>query len=152
MFVPDDFDPPATLTFMSAAGQAACLVPLGVEHNERDHRAWMSSIDHIRASPGFAGRDWPYEMSLADNADDLLAHADDFAAGRGFTYTVLDGDDVIGCVYIYPDDEGAHDVHVRSWVRADRADLDGALRVAVLRWLHAEWPFTDIRYAGTGRC
>lgn len=151
MFVPDDFDPPTTLTFMSAAGQALCLAPLGVEHNERDHRAWMSSIDHIRASPGFAGRDWPYEMSLADNADDLSAHADDFEAGRGFTYTVLDRDDVIGCAYIYPDDEGVHDVHVRSWVRADRVDLDGTLRVAVLEWLRTEWPFTSIRYAGIER-
>lgn len=135
-----------------AAGQALRLAPLGVEQNERDHRAWTSSIDHIRASPGFAGRDWPHEMSLADNADDLAAHADDFAARRGFTYTVLDRDgDVIGCVYIYPDEDGVRDVHVRSWIRADRAELDGALRVAVLRWLRAEWPFTDIRYAGIER-
>ena len=152
MFVPDDFDPPATPTRVSAAGRAFRLTPLGVEHNERDHGAWMSSIDHIRATPGFAGRDWPHEMSLADNADDLVAHADDFEARHGFTYTVLDrDDDVIGCVYIYPDDEGVHDVHVRSWVRADRADLDGPLRMAVLRWMRTDWPFADIRYAGVER-
>jgi len=36
------------------------------------------------------------------NGDDLAAHAEDFAAGRGFTYSVLNADeDVIGCVYIY---------------------------------------------------
>jgi hypothetical protein len=32
------------------------LEPLSVRHNEADHAAWTSSIDHIRATPGFAGR------------------------------------------------------------------------------------------------
>lgn len=106
------------------------------------------SIEHIRSSPGFAGRPWPHEMTPAENERDLVAHADDFAAGRGFTFTVLDSDDdVVGCVYIYPDDEG-HDAHVRSWVRADHADLDARLRTAVAAWLHRDWPFQSLRYAG----
>ena len=57
-------------------------------------------------------------------------------------------DDVIGCVYIYPDEDGEHDAHVRSWVRADRAHLDPVLRKTVMDWLRSEWPFADIRYAG----
>jgi len=137
------------LTGTSAAGETFRLEPLGPEHNERDYRAWMSSVEHIRRSPGFAGRRWPHEMTLDENAGDLVAHAEDFAARRGFTYTVLDADDdVIGCVYIYPDEDGEHDAHVRSWVRADRARLDPVLRKTVMDWLRSEWPFADIRYAG----
>lgn len=143
-FVPENFDVPGSLE----AG-AFRLRPLGVEHNEADHRAWMSSIDHIRATPGFAGRTWPREMSLDDNEADLRAHADDHAARRGFTYTVLDRrDEVIGCVYIYPDEDGEADAHVRSWVRADRAELDLPLRREVAAWLERDWPFADVRYEG----
>ena len=43
--------------------------------------------------------------------------------------------EVIGCVYIYPS-------WVRSWVRADRADLDKPLYEAVRDWL-ATWPLTE---------
>jgi hypothetical protein len=150
LFVPEDFEPPRSLRATSPAGVAFRLEPLGPTHNERDHRAWMSSIDHIRASPGFAGRPWPHTMALEENADDLSGHAEDFAARRGFTYTVLDAtDDVIGCVYIYPADrDAAHDAHVRSWVRADHADLDIVLRRTVASWLRASWPFSSVRYDG----
>ena len=43
-------------------------------------------------------------MSLDDNLDDLRRHAEDFQAGTGFTFTVVDPvtGDVIGCVYLYP--------------------------------------------------
>ena len=60
-FVPEDFDPPTRLET-----DRFVLVPLGVEHNERDHDAWMSSIDHIHATPGFQDGPWPHEMSLQD--------------------------------------------------------------------------------------
>ena len=106
MFVPADFVPPTSLRGTSAAGETFRLEPLGPEHNARDHRAWTSSIEHIRNSPGFAGRSWPHEMSLSQNNNDMVMHAEHFAARRGFTYTVLDDDDVLGCVYIYPDDAG----------------------------------------------
>jgi len=151
VFLPDECEPPTSLTGTSATGQVFRLEPLGLEHNERDHHAWMSSIDHIRSGPGFTGRRWPHMMALDENASYLAAHAEDFAARRGFTYTVLDGaDDVIGCVYIYPDDGGAHDAHVRSWVRADRAELDAVLRTTVAEWLQAAWPFAVIRYEDVG--
>lgn len=148
VFVPDEFAPPTALTITPETGEVLRLEPLGVEHNERDHRAWMSSIDHIHNTPGFAGRQWPHVMTLDGNASDLVAHAEDFAARRGFTYTVLDGnDDIVGCVYIYPDDD-AYEAHVRSWVRADRAQLDAVVRTSVAEWLGAAWPFSAIRYEG----
>jgi hypothetical protein len=126
------------------------LRPLGPEHNERDHAAWSSSIDHIRATPGFAERSWPHPMSLEENLADLEAHARDFAERKGFTYTVLDPatDDVLGCVYVYPDGEGESDALARSWVRASHADLDVPLWQAVSGWLASDaWPFARVRYA-----
>jgi hypothetical protein len=129
------------------------LAPLGPEHNAADYAAWMSSISHIRATPGFAATAWPHEMTSADNLCDLERHADDFVGRRGFTYTVLsipDGE-VIGCVYIYPspDQTSAGEPHaaVRSWVRADRAALDLVLYLEVRAWLERDWPFRSIEYA-----
>ena len=137
MFVPDGFEPPRGLEASDFR-----LEPLGPAHNERDHEAWSSSIEHIRASPGYPDGSWPRPMSLAENLADLERHASDFAAGRGFTYTVLDaGDDVIGCVYVYPAEDDVHDASVQSWVRVSRAELDPVLRAAVAGWLASSWPF-----------
>jgi hypothetical protein len=36
--------------------------------------------------------------------------------------------------------------NVRSWVRADRADLDAPLYEAVTAWLTADWPFPRVHY------
>ncbi len=133
-FVPACFTPPAGLTT-----ELFRLEPLGPQHNERDHAAWSSSIEHIHATPGWQGASddpWPVPMSLSRNLADLEMHARHFRDGKGFTYTVLDpsSDDVIGCVYIYPGS-------VRSWVRASRAELDGPLWRAASEWLASEaWP------------
>ena len=143
-FVPDGFDPPTRLD-----GDGFWLEPLGPEHNEADHAAWTSSIEHIRATPGFPQGEWPHEMPLAANLEDLVEHADDFRERRGFTYTVRSqGDgDVIGCVYIYPDADGATEAHVSSWMRASHAELDVPLVDAVTAWLARDWPFGHVRYA-----
>ena len=101
LFVPDDFDPPTRLVTT-----AFVLEALGPQHNERDYAAWTSSIEHILATPGIfqpgAEHPWPYPMAPEENLRDLVRHAEDFAARRGFTYTVLDpaGKDVIGCVHL----------------------------------------------------
>ncbi len=140
-FVPPDFAVPLGLD-----GPGFRLEPLGPQHNERDHAAWMSSIDHIRATPGFAGRGWPSEMTLEANRADLVAHADDFANRVGFTYSVLDGDEVIGCLYIYPGTDD-HDADVRSWVTEVRSEVDVTLWRTVSDWLDTTWPFTNPEYA-----
>jgi hypothetical protein len=125
------------------------LEPLDPRHNERDHAAWSGSIDHIRGTPGYPDGRWPREMTLEENRVDLERHAGDFAARRGFTYTMLDpGDgDVIGCVYIYPL-KGEPGAEVQSWVRADRAALDVPLAEAVATWLGEAWPFERVSYVG----
>lgn len=143
-FVPVDFEPPRGLDH-----PAFELRPLGPEHNDSDYAAWTSSIDHIRATPGFSGGSWPHPMTIAENHGDLVRHAADFTARIGFTYTVLrpGTETVIGCVYIYPSRTPDHDVRVRSWVRAADADLDAVLYRAVAAWLAADWPFERIDYA-----
>jgi hypothetical protein len=145
-FVPDDFAVPTELVTAEFR-----LVPLGPEHNERDYAAWTSSIDHIRATPGFGDGLWPPPegMTLEQNHADLEGHARDFAERNGFTYTVLDlaGKDVIGCVYIYPAREAGYDARLRSWVRASVAQLDAPLHRAALTWLAEHWPFQHIEYA-----
>ena len=111
------------------------------------------SIEHIRVTPGFAGRPWPHVMPAAQNLADLEQHAADFAARTGFTYTVLPSDrpdalEVLGCVYIYPPQAGdPGDASVRSWVRADHAALDRVLHAAVRDWLARDWPFRSVDYA-----
>ena len=143
-FVPDDFSPPVRLET-----DRFVLEPLGPEHNERDYAAWTSSMDHIRATPGFEESSWPREMSLEDNLGDLDRHAKDFADRTGFTFTVLDPSDgdVIGCLYLYPAGDEIHDVLAESWVRASHADLDVPLWEAVTAWLATEWPWDQPRYA-----
>jgi hypothetical protein len=151
LFVPEDFAVPDRLV-----AEAFRLEPLGPQHNEADYAAWTTSIDHIRATPGFPDGSWPREMSLSDNLHDLERHSRDFARRRGFTYTVLSTGtgDVIGCVYIYPAKghepgaaEGPRCALVQSWVRADCATLDPVLHDAVLAWLERDWPFDSIEYA-----
>jgi hypothetical protein len=143
-FLPDDFVVPQTLV-----GSGFRLEPLGPQHNESDHIAWTSSVEHIRATPGFPWGPWPPlgGLSLAENLRDLEQHADDFERRVGFTYTVLDdGDRVIGCVYMYPSRSDPGVAHVRSWVSANRAELDLPVHDAVANWLATEWPFTDVQY------
>jgi hypothetical protein len=82
------------------------------------------------------------------NLADLHRHHDDFTDRVGFTYTVLEARgpadlaEVIGCVYIYPDDRPGSDVHVQSWVRVELADLDALLATTVRAW---PWRLDQIR-------
>jgi len=144
-FVPDSFAVPLELVTEDFR-----LEPLGPQHNAGDYEAWTSSIEHIRATPGFGASSWPDPgMTPEQNVADLRRHAEDFRQRTGFTYTVLasGSDRIIGCVYIYPSASAAGTADVRSWVRADQARLDVAVHDAVAAWLDTAWPFTAVRYA-----
>jgi hypothetical protein len=143
-FVPSRFVVPLALTT-----EKFRLEPLAPQHNDSDYEAWSSSVEHIHTTPGWETSSWPDDRSVVDNLRDLQAHADDFENRAGFTYTVLDPAtaDVIGCVYIYPDDSEQQDARVRSWVRASRPELDVQLWRAVTDWLADEWPFERVAYA-----
>jgi RimJ/RimL family protein N-acetyltransferase len=141
----DDFNPPTELLT-----ERFHLMPLDVEYNERDYEAWTSSMEHIRATPGFPNGSWPHPMSPEENRRDLAGHAADRAAQEGFTYTVVDSEDgdVVGCVYFYPPGpETEAEVAVRSWVRASRAESDEALWRVVSEWLRRDWPWSLVDYA-----
>jgi hypothetical protein len=151
-FVPADWVVPAPL-----ATATFRLAPLGPEHNESDHAAWGGSIDHIRATPGFAreegGSDaWPVPMSSEANLRDLEMHAREFRDREAFAYTVLapetDVDRVIGCIYIDPDETGEASATMRCWVTASAASLDVPLADAVRAWLATDWPFESVRFPG----
>ncbi|MBT8165866.1 MAG: N-acetyltransferase [Acidimicrobiia bacterium] len=141
-FVPDDFVVP-----IDFEGPGFRLEPLGPEHNERDHDAWMSSIEHIRTTPGFPdpNDDWPAPMSLEDNLADMVMHQRHFETRRGFTYSIVDGDEVVGCVYLYPSREDLVDAEISSWVTVARADLDEIVWRTLNEWLEADWPFGTVR-------
>jgi hypothetical protein len=141
-------DPPVAL--LTSWFRLEMLAPV---HNERDYEAWMSSIDHIHATPGFAppdwgGDDWPTPMPLDRNLADLEQHRREFVAGEAFAYSVLDGDEVIGCVYIDPDDSGVTEAMVRSWVRVSRAEKDRDLAAEIDQWLREAWPLRSRRWPG----
>lgn len=140
-FVPVSFEVPLTFN-----GPGFHLEPLGPVHNERDHEAWMTSIEHIRATPGMDWRDWPSPMTLAENLADMEMHAKEFADGAAFTYSILDRDAVIGCVYVYPRQDD-HDADVRSWVRESRSDMDLIVCQTLSEWLVGDWPFRNLAYA-----
>lgn len=144
--VPPDFDVPLVLETPEFV-----LEPLGPEHNDQDYDAWTSSVEHIKATPGFPGGSWPHAMTRDENRADLERHADDFRNRKGFTYTVLDpgSRDVIGCVYIYPlrGSEADHTASVLSWVRVSHAHLDAPLWRAVNEWLESDWPFVRVKDA-----
>jgi hypothetical protein len=129
------------------AGSGFRLEPLGPEHNRRDYEAWTSSMEHIHSTPGQWG-DWPRPMTLEENLADLEKHAREFRDREAFTYSILDGDEVIGCVYIYPDDEVGSDAYVSSWVRESRSEMDRVVWREVSDWLTDDWPFRRFRYAG----
>ena len=142
-FVPAGFQPPTRF----AVGDFH-LEPLGPEHNDRDYAAWTSSMDYIRSLPGYPDGRWPREMSPSENRSDLERHAKHFTDRKGFTYTVLDStDDVVGCLYIYPADDGVHDTRVQSWLRESEAGHDNEFRRAVADWLVGDaWPFEHPLY------
>jgi hypothetical protein len=83
------------------------------------------------------------ETTRDENLVDLGWHQKEFELRRSFAYTVVAPDEsrVLGCVYLYPDEDA--DVDVRMWVRRDawEAGLDAELEAAVRDWLAAEWPF-----------
>ncbi len=107
----------------------------------------MSSIEHIRSTPGMTWRGWPTPMSLEENMADMEMHHREFVERKSFTYSILDGDDVIGCVYIYPSKADGVDADVRSWVTAQRQEMDVVVWQILSEWLTTVWPFRVVEYA-----
>lgn len=123
---------------------------LGPEHNESDLEAWSTSIGHIHSTPGFHPDGWPVEaVTREQNLADLNEHRDHHQRRLDFAWTVLDPleeTEVIGCIYVKSDPSGQAEAEARSWVRADRAELDRELRAHLRPWFINAWPIS-VRYA-----
>ncbi|ASJ73225.1 hypothetical protein [Granulosicoccus antarcticus] len=61
-------------------------------------------------------------------------------------FSVLDGDEIVGAVYVYPSQEEGYDARVKSWVIASRAQLDKILWESMSTWLIEAWPFDCVHY------
>jgi hypothetical protein len=83
-------------------------------------------------------------MSLEDNLADLVMHRRHFETRAGFTYSILDGDEVVGCVYLYPSRDDNVDAQISSWVTASRAHLDEVVWRTLNEWLKTDWPFGTV--------
>jgi len=84
-------------------------------------------------------------MTLKSNLTDLVRHPNDFEVRSGFTCSILDNENGIGCVYIYP--SRAADASVSSWVRASRAQMDVVTWQAISTLPETDWPFTTIEHS-----
>ena len=139
------FGPPGRLDT-----QRVHLEPLGPQHAELDHAAFMASREYLRRTLQWG--DWPRaDMTVDQNAADLRRYWTRFALREGYAYTVLSPDRTrcLGCVYLEPEriDHGADpSVLLAYWVAESElaADLDRHLVAAVLDWLASEWPFETV--------
>ena len=97
VFYPGDAPVPSELRT-----EAFVLRPLRATDVDLDYDAVMATQETLRQ--GNSG-EWPRpDFTRAENLVDLQRHEADFAARRGFTYTVMDLTQTrcLGCVYAYP--------------------------------------------------
>ena len=126
------------------------LRPMLISDVVRDYDAVMSSIAHLQGIFG-PGNDWPRpDLSFEQDLIDLGWHHAEFQMRRSFAYTVLrpDGEQCLGCAYIYRGERAGFDARAFCWVRASHAALDGALFAAFRGWLATDWPFRQVEFPG----
>jgi len=143
-FVAPDFQVPAGATMSTYK-----LVPLGPELARQDYDAYMSSIEHLRAT--FSSGNWPHaKLTMADAVKDVEGEKARFDARKSFTYAVLtpDGKRELGCVYISPSRQPGFDAQVRIWVTKAEFDkgFEPKLRADVKKWVGAAWPFKNVAW------
>jgi hypothetical protein len=144
--VPADFDVPLALDTPRFR-----LRMLTIHDVVKDYDAVMTSADHLQ---GVLDDDspWPQGLTLEQDLIDLGWHQKEFQKRTSFAYTVmsLDEAECLGCVYIYPSSESAHDAEIFLWVRASEyaKGLDPVLFETVTAWVKAAWPFAAVRYPG----
>jgi len=130
------------------------LRPLTVHDVVKDYDAVMSSRAQLWELFG-PGSDWPLEsLTLEQDLIDLAWHQKEFQLRTSFTYTLvtLDGERVLGCVYVMPPPPLAtdRDADVYHWVRSSERDsgLDAELARRLAQWFADEWPFERVAYPG----
>jgi hypothetical protein len=135
--LPDEWSPPEGLEH-----ERFRLRMLSIRDVDADYEAILE-----RVTPG-GDPDPPHGLTRERNLADLGWHQTEFRMRTSFAYTVITPDEsrVLGCVYVYPDEDA--DAQVRLWVRRDAFDLDRVLEQAVRHWIEREWPFTRVSWPG----
>lgn len=129
-----DFRPPAPLR-----AQDWYLAPLHPDLAEVDYAAWRSCRERLVGELAWGG--WPGpDFSLQDNRVDLEEHYQEFRDREAYAYSLLSGQDCVGCVYIEPWSTGAQ---LAFWVRDDWLLREREVIAAVLSWLES-WPFDQV--------
>jgi hypothetical protein len=128
--------------------------PAGLEHERfrlrmltvRDVDADFEAINE-RVAPDGTPKG-AHGLTLEQNLIDLGWHQKEFQIRHSFAYTVVTPDEsrVLGCVYVYPDDDA--DARVHLWVRRDAWEdgLDPVLEAAVRAWIARDWPFERVNW------
>ena len=127
------------------------LRPIRAEDVYIDFPAVMGSRERLWAKYGEAWG-WPPEhMTMEADREDLAHHEEEIAAHLSFNYAVLDEDEsvLLGCVYIDPSDDPAHDAVVSWWVVDGETGgpLEQALDEYVPRWLADTWNFARVEFS-----
>jgi hypothetical protein len=146
-FVPDSFQIPQPFV-----GKAYKLVPLGPKVAKLDYDAYMSSVDHIRAT---TGGNWPRPgLTMDDQAKDMAGEQAQWDARKSFPYAVLtpDGIKELGCFYIRPSNKEGYDAVATMWVTKDQFDagLEARLLQDMKGWVATAWPFKNVAWPGHG--
>jgi hypothetical protein len=133
------------------------LRPITADDAAMDHDAVMETREHLRL---WEQSSWPEDnFTVEANRADVVDLEQRHAAGRAYTYTVLDplGTECLGCVYVFPtnatflakatvtpvgDDAWAEvQAVVYFWARQSRMEtgMDGRLLAALRAWFAEAW-------------
>lgn len=143
-FIPDDFDPPRSLTIAGVEMAVLTLDDVAI-----DYEAVMESVD---ALPGLFAPDdtWPRGLTFRQNIIDLAWHEKEFQRRTSFAWGLWrpGRERYLGTAYVYPDPAGASTAHAVHWIRAGEDDdaLRRDFRAAWEAWIGA-WPMASARFS-----
>ena len=127
------------------------LVPLGVGLEKIDYDAYMSSVEHLRAT--FSGGSWPHAgLTMEDAKKDMEQEQKQWDTRASFPYAVLtpDGKKELGCFYLRPSPKAGYDAVATMWVTKEMYDrgFDARLYADMKAWVAKAWPFKAVAWPG----
>jgi len=146
VWLPDDFDPPATVET-----DKFNLRILGPADLAKDFDAYMSSIDHLQGAFG-PDESWPEGVTIEDALIDVCWCNLEFKMRSSCSYGVhaVDGSEELGSLYVFPCSKQGYDAQLSCWVRVSAAarGFDDELFQWGKRWVAEAWPFKTVAYPG----
>jgi hypothetical protein len=103
--------------------------PLCLTDAESDFEAVTASTDRLRGAME-PDSPWPHGLTLQENRVDLGWHEREFTLGHSYAWTVVEGERIVGCCYLYPADRAGSDAMAFWWVRSGHEALDMPLGLA----------------------